>query len=93
MNLIFHGCNSHDVGIGIFSFNDLKKLAEESQTMARFDHPNVMQLVGVAISQVQQTLYVVMPFMSQGSLLSYLRKYRADLTVENEESKDMVKRK
>ena len=68
-------------------------MAEESQTMAKFDHPNVMKLVGVAISEVQQTLYVVMPFMSQGSLLSYLKKYRECFTVESEEDKDMVKKR
>ena len=78
---------------GMFSSNDLKQLAEESQIMARFDHPNVMRLLGVAISQAHQTLFVVMPFMAQGSLLSYLRKHRTELTVENEEMTDMVRSK
>ena len=59
--------------------------------MARFDHPHVMTLLGVAISQVHQTLYIVMPYMAQGSLLSYLRRHRADLTVGNEEMRDLVK--
>ena len=74
--------------VGIFSSSDLKHLAEESQIMARFDHPNVMKLIGVAISQAHQTLFVVMPFMAQGSLLSYLKKYRANLTVDDEETPD-----
>ena len=57
--------------------------------MAKFDHPNVMKLLGVSISK-GRTLLVVMPFMAQGSLLSYLRKNRADLTVENEDMVDLV---
>ena len=73
----------------MFSSSDLKHLVEESQIMSKFDHPNVMKLLGVTISQ-SKTLLIVMPFMAQGSLLSYLRKYRADLTVENEEIMDLV---
>ena len=57
--------------------------------MTNFDHPNVMKMLGVAITK-QKSLYVVMPYMSQGSLLSYLRKSRADLTVENEDMTDLV---
>ena len=73
----------------MFSSSDLKHLVEESQIMSKFDHPNVMKLLGVTISQ-SKTLLIVMPFMAQGSLLSYLRKYRADLTVENEEMTELV---
>ena len=62
---------------------------DESQTMARFNHPNVMKLLGVAISK-SKPLLVVMPFMAQGSLLSYLKRNRAELTVENEELTDLV---
>ena len=57
--------------------------------MSRFNHPNVMKLLGVSIN-VGKTLYVIMPFMAQGSLLSFLRKNRADLTVENEDMIDLV---
>ena len=73
----------------MFSSSDLKHLVEESKIMSKFDHPNVMKLLGVTISQ-SKTLLIVMPFMAQGSLLSYLRIYRADLTVENEEIMDLV---
>ena len=73
---------------GIFSFNDVKNLAEESQIMAKFDHPHVMKLLGVSISSSKTLL--IMPFMHNGNLLSYLRKNRADLTVENENMIEMV---
>ena len=57
--------------------------------MSKFDHPNVMRLLGVSISK-GKTPFVVMPFMSHGSLLSYLRRNRAQLTVENEDMVELV---
>jgi serine/threonine protein kinase len=74
---------------GIFSFNDVRNLAEESQMMAKFDHPNVMKLLGVSISK-SRTLFIIMPFMQNGNLLSYLRNNRVDLTVEDENMTEMV---
>ena len=73
----------------MFSTSDLKRLVEESQIMARYDHPNVMKLLGVAISQ-QNTLFIVMPYMAQGCLFSFLRKQRADLTVESDDMTNLV---
>ena len=64
----------------------MRKIAQESQIMANFGHPNVMKLIGLSISK-SRTLFVIMPFMAQGSLLSYLRRNRAALTVKDE---DMV---
>ena len=63
---------------------------EESKIMSKFDHPNVMKLLGVSISK-GKTPFIVMPFMAQGSLLSYLRKNRAQLTVENEDMIELVR--
>ena len=74
---------------GVFSSSDVKRLAEESQMMAQFDHPNVMKLLGVSISK-SKSLFLVMPFMANGSLLSYLRKNREVFTVENEQLKEVV---
>ena len=51
--------------------------------MARFDHPNVMKLIGVSLS-MDTIPFLVMPFMANGSLLSYLRKNRPELTVKND---------
>ena len=73
----------------MFSFSDVKHLAEESQIMARFDHPNIMKLLGVSISK-NRTLFIIMPFMANGNLLSYLRNNRAELVVENEEIIELV---
>ena len=56
--------------------------------MARFDHPNVMKLLGVTISG--NKTFIIMPYMAQGSLLSFLRKHRAELTIDNADMSDMV---
>ena len=57
--------------------------------MERFDHPNVLSLLGVTFSDNCNNLFLVMPFMAQGSLLSYLRKKRDELLVE-ENNKELV---
>ncbi|CAI8021672.1 Tyrosine-protein kinase transforming protein RYK, partial [Geodia barretti] len=67
---------------GLFSSHDVKHLEEESKKMARFDHPNVMKLIGVSLS-MDTIPFLVMPYMANGSLLSYLRKNRPELTVKN----------
>ena len=56
--------------------------------MTKFDHPNVMGLIGVSLSN--KTPFLVMPYMANGCLLSYLRKNRTELTVENESSTELV---
>ena len=58
--------------------------------MARFDHPNVMKLLGVSISK-NTTLLVIMPYMAQGSLLTFLRKNRDELTFETLQLQTQVK--
>ena len=58
--------------------------------MYRFNHPNVMSLVGVCMDPSDQGSSagpsMVMPFMAKGSLLDYLRKEASHLkaTTENE---------
>ena len=78
-------CNS----TGMFSCCDVNRLAEESKIMARFDHPNVMKLIGVSINK-SQNLFIVMPFMAKGSLLYHLRKNRHIFTIESEEITETV---
>ena len=58
--------------------------------MSKFNHPNVMRLVGVCIDGGESP-YIVMPFMTHGSLLSYLRKRRAELTIANDDNMELVR--
>ena len=49
--------------------------------MLEFDHPNVLTLIGVCLDG-GHTPYLVMPFMFNGSLLSYLKKERDSLVLQ-----------
>ena len=75
---------------GVFSINDLNNMVEESLKMSKFDHPNVMKLIGVCIDTVDVP-YIVMPYMCYGSLLSYLKKHRVDLTITNDDNQELVR--
>ena len=48
--------------------------------MSTFDHPNVLTLVGVCLDGGPAP-YIVMPFMFNGCLLSYLKKMREELVL------------
>ena len=77
--------------LGVFGKSELNSLVEESLKMSKFNHPNVMRLVGVCIDGGESP-YVVMPFMTHGSLLTYLRKRRAELTIANDDNMELVRR-
>ena len=47
--------------------------------MLCFDHPNVMSLIGVCIDREMPLL--IMPFMSKGSVLEYIRRKKKELRV------------
>ena len=48
--------------------------------MQKFDHPNVLQLIGVCLDGGPAP-YIIMAFMTNGSLLSYLKKERDQLVI------------
>ena len=62
---------------------------EESVKMKQFNHPNVMNLIGVCIN-AGPAPYIVMPFMANGSLLSYLREKRPNLLLDETTDGDLV---
>ena len=62
---------------------------EEGVKMKQFDHPNVMGLIGVCID-AGPAPYIVMPYMVNGSLLSYLRKERPNLLLNETADGDSV---
>ena len=57
--------------------------------MCNFDHPNVLTLIGVCIDG-GPTPYIVTPFMSNGSLLSYLKDNRSELILGEGADEDEV---
>ena len=72
-----------------FSTKDISGLVEESLKMKAFQHTNVLSLIGVCID-AGAAPYLVMPYMLNGSLLSYLRKERPKLTIVEGAMDDMV---
>ena len=57
--------------------------------MKDFVHPNVLSLIGVSLD-AGESPYIVMPFMANGSLLNYLKKERANLTVDQHAPEELV---
>ena len=76
--------------LGISDQNEINKIMEESVKMKLFNHPNVMNLIGVCID-AGPAPYIVMPFMANGSLLSYLRKERPNLLLDENTDEDLVR--
>ena len=58
--------------------------------MSKFSHTNVMQLIGVC-TDMGHSPYIVMPYMAYGSLLSYLKKHRAELTIANDDNYELAR--
>ena len=50
--------------------------------MSAFDHPNVLTIIGVCLDGGPAP-YLIMRFMFNGSLLSYLKKKRDSLVQQN----------
>ncbi len=75
------------VNIGFLQKDLVTDLLKECVKMQEFDHPNVLKLLGVCLDGGPAP-YIVMPFMSSGSLLSFLRKDREKLIIHsaNEEA-------
>ena len=76
--------------LGMTSEHDIEKLNKEALKMTYFNHCNVLSLVGICIDGGPSP-YIIMPLMSQGSLLSLLKKERHNLMIaEDFEDEGMV---
>ena len=76
--------------LGFFDQNEINKIMEESVKMKQFNHPNVMNLIGVC-TNAGPAPYLVMPFMTNGSLLSYLKNERPNLLLDETADEDLVR--
>ena len=56
--------------------------------MLSFEHPNVMSLVGVCLDGEMPLL--IMPFMSNGSVLEYVRHHKQELLFTSEATDEEV---
>ena len=74
---------------GLFTVNDVHNMTDEILKMKHFDHPNVMTLIGVCVS-IGGGPAIVMPYMENGSLLSYLRKDKDNIIMNDDQDLDTV---
>ena len=81
---------TYPLATGFFDQNEINKIMEESVKMKHFKHPNVMSLIGVC-TDAGPAPYIVMPFMANGSLLSYLRKERQNILLKETADDDLVR--
>ena len=58
--------------------DDVASIIDEAVLMSEFNHPHVLTLTGVAIDKEFGLPILVMPFMPNGDLNSYLRRFRYD---------------
>ena len=57
--------------------------------MQEFKHPHVLPLIGVCLD-TGPGVSMVMPFMTNGSLLDYLKKERNNLELDDGEPKKVI---
>ena len=62
--------------------SDKEKLLKEVTTMLSLDHPNVMSLIGVCYAG--EMPMIIMPYMSNGSVLGYVKQNKTELLFDSE---------
>ena len=74
--------------LGFLDPSDVADFLKECLKMKAFVHPHVMGILGICLDG--QTPYIVMPFMANGSLHTYLRKHRMELLISKDGDIDLV---
>ena len=69
------------VSAALTSQSELKAFLEESLLMKDFDHPNILNLVGVCFDTPDEIPFIILPLMANGSLKDYLMKKRASVKI------------
>lgn len=73
--------NFHTISfLGFFDQNRVADMVKESVKMYGFEHPHVLSVIGVCVD-AGPAPYIVMPFMANGSLLTYIKKEKMNLVV------------
>ena len=68
---------------------DRDRLLKEVSLMATFSHPNVMPLTGLSLDG--ETPLIIMPFMTKGNLLLYVREHKDTLFVTDTKEQKKVR--
>ena len=64
-------------------------MVKESLKMEGFEHPHVLNIIGVCVD-AGPAPYIIMPFMTNGSLLAYIKKEKINLVVPDTAYNDLV---
>ena len=65
----------------------MQELLDECSKMKEFDHPNVLTLRGVCLDGGPAP-YIIMPFMTNGSLQGHLKENRDSLVIDPSSNAD-----
>ena len=69
--------------VGFITVENIKSILHESILMKDFDHPNVLNVLGIGFNTDDGLPFVILPFMENGDLKTYLKKKRQkDATVD-----------
>ena len=68
---------------GFYDREAVKNLLKECSRMYSFNHPNVLSLTGVCLDGGPAP-YIIMPLMTNGSLLTHLKNNRDSLVISCE---------
>ena len=74
---------------GFYDTHMVREMLKECSKMCSFDHPNVLTLKGVCLDGGPAP-YLVMPFMANGSLLTYLRNNRKSIVIAKDQCEEEV---
>ena len=74
--------------IALLAVQDKERLLKEVSLMLTFSHPNVMQLIGLSFDR--EMPLIIMPFMSKGTVLEYVREHRDSLYITESVDKNQV---
>ena len=74
---------------GSFTDEDTRTLIRECVLMYRLAHPNIISLIGLCLD-AGPFPYIILPFMENGSLLSYVKDNREILVTNTNTDDEMV---
>lgn len=57
---------------------DIDEFISESAIMAKFDHPNILKLLGVCFDTENGLPLIILPFVANGDLRAYLTTKRQE---------------
>ncbi|MCG8626709.1 MAG: protein kinase [Proteobacteria bacterium] len=66
--------------LGFYDGSTVRDMLKECSKMSKFDHPNILTLRGVCLDGGPAP-YIIMPFMANGNLLTYLKDNRKTLII------------